>query len=1110
MKKLDFNWFSGIFTILFLYPLLPAQAQCIPSLGTASNFAIYTAGGAVANTAISNINGDIGTNLGAITGFTTALVTGTFHNGTTLTQTVAQDLSTAYNAFQNLTPTVTNHNMVFGNGETITAGIYSIASAVSVAGSLTLDGQNNPNAKFIFQVGGALNSSAGANLVLTNGATPNNIYWIVLDACGLGANTTFYGTVMSGAAIAAGNNCHIQGKLLSVGGAIAINSTYLANNGSSMFYADADFDGYGNVAIFSCTFITGYVNNDKDCNDYDATRNPNAVEIWGNYIDENCDGIIFRPQEQCLPSVGVASEFTLFTGSGAITHSATVSNITGNIGTNLGSISGFELSNIIGLFINANSTTQTAKEDLILAYTSFQNLTPTVTDHAPAFGSETLTAGIYSIGGAGSLGGILTLDGQNNPNGKFVFKFGGAFTTGAASSIVLINGALPQNIYWIANGAAALAANVSFKGTIINNAALSIGAGCELNGKLLTTTGAITVLGSNLVNSGGGYVYYLDNDGDGYGGLSNSVLSNDCFLTGYTLVGNDCNDANSNIHPNAIEIYGNGIDDNCNGTIDTDTTTCGGSTTTWNGNSWSNGLPTYGKSVIFSGNFTSTSDLYACSILVTNNASVLCHNTIFVYNEITIDTGSSFEINNNNNLLQINPLATNIGNILIHRNTSTLVRLDHTLWSAPVTGQNVYNFSPETLTHRFYTYDTASNTYLSSTLTNTSEFLPTKGYAIRAANNQSATIPAEWTGSFIGTPNNGTYPFNLTHTTVNKFNLLGNPYASTLNASTFVTDNASVIEGTLYFYAHTLTMDANGIFPTGTNYASWNATGGTAATEVASNSPNYHTPAVIPNGNIQVGQGFFAIAKNNGVVQFNNAQRSNNQDHQFLKTATENHHIWLNLTSTEGVDMNQILIGYINEATMGVDTNYDGTSYGNLGNFLYSIIDNEKYVIQGRALPFSTTDEVPLGWYCDTAGTYKIKLSNWDGIFQGDQQVFIKDNITGSITNIKTTPYTFTSITGTFNNRFSIVYEQNLGETTHNSEANTVIVHKNDHVFHVSSQDKEIKDILIYDLTGRLLYQNYDIFAKTITLKEITQSNQVLLFKIRFQDNQLYTLKVIN
>jgi hypothetical protein len=432
------------------------------------------------------------------------------------------------------------------------------------------------------------------------------------------------------------------------------------------------------------------------------------------------------------------------------------------------------------------------------------------------------------------------------------------------------------------------------------------------------------------------------------------------------------------------------------------------------------------------------------------------------------------------------------------------------LWSSPVSGQNIYNFSPETLTHRFYTYDSTTDTYLSSTLSTTSVFAAAKGYAIRAANNQSATIPAEWTGSFTGIPNNGTYPFNLTHTTVNKFNLVGNPYPSTINATTFVSDNAATIEGTLYFYAHTLTMDVNGIFPPGTNYASWNATGGTAATSVANNSPNYHTPAVIPNGTIQVGQGFFVEAKNNGMVNFNNTQRVNNQDYQFLKTTTENHHIWLNATSNDGTDLNQILIGYLEGATIGIDTNYDGKSYGNVGNHLYSIIDNEKYVIQGRPLPFSTTDEVPLGWFCETAGTYKLKLSNFDGIFQGNQDVFIKDNITGTTTNIKTTPYTFTSTTGTFNNRFSIVYEQNLGKTTHQLDSNSITVYKKNQFFHITSQNKVIKDILIYDVTGRLLYENNNVLGKTSTLNEISQTNQVLLFKINFTDNQIYNLKVLN
>jgi hypothetical protein len=818
---------------------------------------------------------------------------------------------------------------------------------------------------------------------------------------------------------------------------------------------------------------------------------------------------LLSAQAQCTPSLGTASNFALFTSVGNISNVG-ISNIEGNIGTNQGTVAGFGTSTVSGTTFIADAVTQQAAVDLAAAYVGFSGMTPTIINHTPAFGNgETILPGIYNISAAGSIAGTLILDAQNNPSAKFILRFGGAFTSGTYAATQLINGAQANNIYWIVEGTFSLAANTSLSGTVIANGAISIGVNNTLNSKLLSVNGAISTYETLLTITGinnESILYYADVDQDGYGDLSTAS----CYMVvGNVLDHTDCNDSNAQINPNAIEIYGNGIDDNCNGITDTDIITCG-NTTSWNGSSWSNGIPTYGKEVIFLNDYTSTSDMYACSIIVKNNSLIIFNNNLYVYNRIKTNAGSTFIMNNNNNVIQINPDITNFGNMIIRRNTSTLVRLDHTLWSSPVIGQNLYNFSPQTLTHRFYTYDTSTDTYLSSTLSTTSEFTAAKGYAVRAANNQSATIPAEWTGSFTGIPNNGTYPFNLTHTTVNKFNLLGNPYPSTINATTFVTDNAATIEGTLYFYAHTLTMDVNGIFPPGTNYASWNATGGTAATAVANNSPNYHTPAETPNGTIQVGQGFFVEAKNNGSVNFNNTQRINNQNHQFFKTTTENHHIWLNATTNDGTDLNQILIGYLEGATIGIDTNYDGKSYGNIGNHLYSIIDNEKYVIQGRALPFSTTDEVPLGWFCETAGTFKLKLSNWDGIFQGNQDVFIKDNITGTTTNIKTTPYTFTSTTGTFNNRFSIVYEQNLGETTHNLVANTVIVHKKDQVFQVSSQNKVIKDILIYDVTGRLLYQNNDILTKTITLNEISQTNQVLLFKISFTDNQNYNLKVIN
>jgi hypothetical protein len=1037
-------------------------------------------------------------------------------------------LSTAYGAFQNLTPTVTNHAPVFGNGETITAGIYSVGSAGAIAGTLTLDGQNNPNSKFIFQIGGALNSSAGSTIVLTNGATPNNISWVVLNACGLGANTTFFGTIMAGAAIAAGDNCQIQGKLLSVAGAIAINHTCLSNNESAMFYADADHDGFGNPNISSCIFIAGYVNNDKDCSDNNATFNPGVAEIWGNYIDENCDGIIFRPQEQCLPSVGMASEFTLFTGAGAITQSATVSNITGNIGTNSGVISGFQLSNVTGSFINANLITQTAKQDLISAYTMFQNLAPTVLYHAPAFGNgETLTAGIYSIGGAGSIAGVLVLDGQNNCENKFVFKFGGAFTTGAGSSVILINGALPKNIYWIANGAAGLAANVAFNGTIINNAALSIGAECQLNGKLYTTTGAITVLGSNLFNSGPiQNTFYSDNDNDGYGDASISVLDCNCSLIGFTLDGNDCDDTNPSIHPNAIEIYGNGIDDNCNSIVDNDAVTCS-FTTTWDGVSWNPFLPVENQHAVIAGNYSQSTDLESCSLDIINNAIVSIPSgfDLIVAGKLNVQSGS-LTIQNNANLLQSGTTNVNSGEITSKRINSSMRRLDYTYWSSPTTkaDYSLKMFSPMTISlsslpsggvtgaSRFYYLKETTNVFaaVEPTTTYFDDANIARGWMIRAPNNfptngTTATFNANW----IGKPNNGNITLPVTFSGVdNGFNLIGNPYPSPIDVMSFLQyspDNGLTRPnaGTIYLWAHH--NQGSGI----NNYACCNLSGSTMANAVFF-SDTEAMIAATPNGKIQVGQGFILKKAAASTVVFNNSMRAGNNEGQFFKTATiERNRIWLNL-AVDTTPLNQIMVGYIEGTTLGYDDSYDGKLINDASS-ISSIIDNENYVIQARPTPFVTTDEVPLNFKADTAQSYTLSIDHVDGLFLGEQNVYLKDNLLNVTHDIKASAYTFTSDQGTFNNRFEVVYiNSTLNISTPTFDANSVIVYKDDNkVLNINAGKVVMKNVKIYDVRGRLVYEKSNINSTTTALKDLKAEQEVLLVKITSDDNKVVTKKVV-
>ncbi len=539
--------------------------------------------------------------------------------------------------------------------------------------------------------------------------------------------------------------------------------------------------------------------------------------------------------------------------------------------------------------------------------------------------------------------------------------------------------------------------------------------------------------------------------------------------------------------------------------------------TTFNGVSWNNGLPTSNKAAIFLGNYIIEDDFYACSIQVSNNAVVLVNSTKNVYLNaaITVDSGSSFALNNNCNLFQTNANALNVGNISVKRNTSPIIRLDHTLWSSPVMGQNLYNFSPETLSHRFYTFNTNSNVYSSTTLNSSSKFTPAMGFAIRAPNNQSSTIPSEWTGTFMGVPNNGTYsvPLATYITNGNNYNLVGNPYPSPINTKQFLEENSQTIKGVVYFYQHTLTMNAAGLFPIGTNYASWTATGGTPATKSPGNNPASSLYPGKPKDIIQVGQGFFVKAIASGNVNFTNSMRISDQSNQFHKVimpTEEKHRIWLNLVSDIGNDINQILVGYVAEATQDVDSKFDGLSYGNSGSFLYSVIDGDSYVIQGRALPFETTDEVSLGFNCTAAETYSIKLTDMDGLFLDNQDVFIRDNLTGTDNNIKVAPYTFFSEMGIFNNRFKIVYTQALGVPSTTFTQNAIIVYKNMDEFHISTKGIVMKDILVYDILGRVIYKLNDVNNTTTILKGLETNHQVALLKIISEDNQSVTVKVIN
>jgi hypothetical protein len=194
----------------------PAGASVLPvALGSAEAFSVL-AGTGVTSTGSTVINGDLGVSpSNSIVGFPPGVVGGTTHPGDPLAAQAQSDFGLAYADAAGRTPTGTFAGDQ--NGVTFDAGTYQTGAAFALTGSMTLDGQGDPNAVFIFQIGAALNTAASSSMNLINGAQSSNIFWQVNGAAGLGATSSFVGTILANGAITVGAGTSVAGRTLANG-----------------------------------------------------------------------------------------------------------------------------------------------------------------------------------------------------------------------------------------------------------------------------------------------------------------------------------------------------------------------------------------------------------------------------------------------------------------------------------------------------------------------------------------------------------------------------------------------------------------------------------------------------------------------------------------------------------------------------------------------------------------------------------------------------------------------------------------------------------------------------------------------------------------------------
>jgi len=201
-------------------------------LGLAEDYVILASSG-VTNIPNSTVIGNLGVspiNSTAITGFVLVMdLSGQFSTAIQVTGQVRaanyanptpEDLITTVGdmqaAFADAASRTTPDFVGLGGGEigslTLSPGLYNWTTALSITTDVILDG--GPDDVWIFQIAGAVTQAAGAQVLLTGGASANNIFWEVAGAVTLGANAHLEGIVLGQTSIALGAGASVNGRIL--------------------------------------------------------------------------------------------------------------------------------------------------------------------------------------------------------------------------------------------------------------------------------------------------------------------------------------------------------------------------------------------------------------------------------------------------------------------------------------------------------------------------------------------------------------------------------------------------------------------------------------------------------------------------------------------------------------------------------------------------------------------------------------------------------------------------------------------------------------------------------------------------------------------------------
>jgi len=580
------------------------------------------------------------------------------------------------------------------------------------------------------------------------------------------------------------------------------------------------------------------------------------------------------------------------------------------------------------------------------------------------------------------------------------------------------------------------------------------------------------------------------------------------------------------------------------------TDNCTGVSKKWNGSSWNAGgtAPSNVDYVVLEDDYNTSihGNIEACNCTIRPGVKLTISANEYIQLTDHLVNNGEIEILHEGSLVQVNDngLVLGKGNYKIHKTTSPYTEYDYTYWSSPTVNATINDvfvnnstLSEGTTTNstnaselsRIYHLDTAAfndgnndafDDENDDWVVASGEMIPGKGYIALGAgadfpfNADDMSTNLEQSVFFEGKVNTADIeiPVVLDNDNTDNFenqNLIGNPYPSAIDINKLMEENASVLQGTFYFWTHDSPASAGYSGPEAYNFSNDDyataTSDGIAFNPVSGGSQGTAAPQFIASG-----QGFIANVNNSGIIKFTNAMRVTGSNDNFKSdVTTELNRFHINLSNENGV-FRQILIGFYETGSPAFDQGLDGKRMPNGNNTdFYSLIseDDGHYAIQILG-SFDNSKTIPLGIEIVEAMAYQISIQNVEGVFNTTQTVYLEDFYTNTIHNLNTSNYTFTTEIGeAIEDRFQIRFTDDTTAISEN-ELRKIVIYPNPSNGIVNLALNGISKnihLKITDLAGKIVH-NYTHNATEEYTHQLDLSNLasgIYLLKISTNNKQI-------